>query len=338
MSVGATLDVVICTYNNADMLDAALTALAAQQPIGRAGWNCLVVNNNCTDHTTAVVQKHAATGLIPGLRSVHEPEQGLTPARLCGVRSSTSPWIAFVDDDCLLGADWIAQALRFADSHAAIGAFGGRVVLDWAVEPPPYVRAYGYAFAEQDHGATEKPVPFLAGAGLVVSRAALLACRWVDGPLLEDRVGARLVSGGDVEIVLRIAGVGYELWYVPQCQLRHQIPARRTTLRYLIDINRGLGVSQALADALVWQDSGVRWMGISARKVARDFRSLAGVAVAVARRRRAAPELLIQGSFKLGQIQGLLRILRMSPTRRRGLMGRAHHPSQPGHGAPTKAA
>jgi len=53
----SNLDVVICTYNNATMLDGVLATLARQQSVGDARWTCLVVNNNCTDHTEEVVRK-----------------------------------------------------------------------------------------------------------------------------------------------------------------------------------------------------------------------------------------------------------------------------------------
>jgi hypothetical protein len=232
-------------------------------------------------------------------------------------------WFAFVDDDCFLRSDWIAQAIAFAESHPWVGAFGGRVVLDWETEPPVYVRAYGYCFAEQDHGDSQRQVAFLAGAGLVVNRSALEKCGWIDAPLLADRVGESLVSGGDVEIVLRIAGIGCELWYVPQCALQHRIPARRITPRYLNDINRNLGISQALADALVSEGPISRWLFASAFKVAKQTLGLAQVTFNVARRRKPSVEILIQASFKLGQLQGILRMLAMSPSRRRELLGRA---------------
>jgi GT2 family glycosyltransferase len=317
------LDVVICTYNNAAMLDDVLTALARQRSIENGRWSCLVVDNNCTDDTSNVVHRHMRAGAIPGLRSVQEPQQGLTPARLRGVRSSTAPWIAFVDDDCILQPDWIAHAVSFAESHPRIGAFGGRVVVDFATEPPHYVRAHAYSFAEQIRGDFQERVPFLVGAGLVVNRSALTACGWTDAPLLADRVGKRLVSGGDVEIVLRIASEGYELWYVPACELRHRIPSRRTSLRYLIAINRGLGISQALADALVWEGSGAGWMAASARKLAKDVGALGRLVLSVARRKRSPGEVCIRAGFTLGQLQGIARILRMSRSRRRGLMGLA---------------
>jgi glucosyl-dolichyl phosphate glucuronosyltransferase len=328
VSATPALEVVICTYNNGAMLGGVLSTLACQRPVETASWSCLVVDNNCTDDTPNVIGRHMLAGAIPDLRTVRESKQGLTSARLRGARSTTAPWIAFVDDDCFLQSDWIAQAIAFAESHSWVGAFGGRVVLDWEAEPPRYARAYGYCFAEQDHGNFPQQVTFLAGAGLVVNRLALSACGWIDAPLLADRVGEKLVSGGDVEIALRIAGIGRELWYVPQCVLNHRIPARRFSPRYLINVNRNLGISQALADALVSADPISSWLFESIFKVAKQTLGLARVAFDVTRKRKASAEFFIQASFKLGQLQGIWRVLTMSPSRRRELLGRA----RPGSG------
>lgn len=322
-AVSAAIEVVVCTYNNAPMLDEMLSALGRQRPVDSGRWSCLVVNNNCTDETDAVVERHRQQGLIPGLRVVHETEQGLTPARLRGARSTSAAWVAYVDDDCVLAPGWMAEAIACADRHPSAGAFGGKVTLDYEREPAGYVRAYAYSFAQQDHGDAERKVPFLVGAGLVASREALARCGWSDGPLVADRVGRQLVSGGDVEIVLRIASAGYDLWYVPACELFHRIPTRRTSLGYLTSINRGLGVSQSLADALVWDGSASRWASASGRKLLKELISLGRLVISVARGRNAAAEIPIQASFGVGRALGISRVLRMPPERRRMLIGRA---------------
>jgi GT2 family glycosyltransferase len=319
----ATLEVVVCTYDNAELLNHALTALGSQRDIEPARWGCLVVDNNCTDNTQQVVHRHIALGAIPGLRVVREPKQGLTPARLRGVQSSAVPWIAFVDDDCIVEDDWIARAVAFAEENGHVGAFGGRVVLDFTNEPPPFARTYGYSFAEQDRGGSRQQVGFLAGAGLVVNRAALSECGWTAAPQLADRVGKRLVSGGDVEIVLRIAATGRELWYLPECKLIHRILPRRTTLRYMSAINRGLGVSQAFADAMVWQGSGPGWFGASSVKLAKEVRRLGSLARNVLTGEASRADLRIQANFRLGQLLGICRVAAMAPRRRRELMGLA---------------
>jgi glycosyltransferase involved in cell wall biosynthesis len=334
--IAPTLDVVICTYNNAAMLDGVLSTLACQKP-ARASWSCLVVDNNCTGDTRNVVRRHMTSGAVPGLRTVREPEQGLTPARLRGVRHSTAQWMAFVDDDCFLRPDWIAQAIAFVETHPGIGAFGGRVVLDWEVEPPRYVRAYGYSFAEQDHGDSPCQVGFLAGAGLVVNRTALAACGWIDNPLLADRTGRKLLSGGDVEIVLRIGGAGYELWYVPECELRHRIPVGRISPPYLRAINRSLGVSQAMADVLIAEGSLPGWFFRSAFAAAKQIPDFVRLTLGALRGSRPPAEISLQASFRLGWLQGMWQILRMPASRRRELAGRARRHSgrklaQPGAG------
>ena len=96
------IDIVICTYDNAQLLDGALGAIAGQKVPSGAAWSVLVVDNNSTDDTPGVVDRHRREGRIPGLARVEEPVQGLTHARLAGVRNTAAPWIAFVDDDWLL--------------------------------------------------------------------------------------------------------------------------------------------------------------------------------------------------------------------------------------------
>jgi len=68
---------------------------------GRARYRrrVLIVDNNCTDDTAGVVEKHRRSNLLR-LRILVEPRQGLTPARLCGVTNTAADWLAFLDDEC----------------------------------------------------------------------------------------------------------------------------------------------------------------------------------------------------------------------------------------------
>ncbi|MBV9774753.1 MAG: glycosyltransferase family 2 protein [Gemmatimonadetes bacterium] len=314
-----SLDLVVCTYNNAALLDRTLGAMSRLRVPAEIRCGVLVVDNNCADGTPEVVARWARRFPVP-LRIVREPRQGLTPARLRGVRETDGEWIAFVDDDCLLAEDWLEQAACFAAEHPACGAFGGRVVPEWEREPPPYVLDHRYAYAAKSHGDTPHRRRWLAGAGMVVRRAALEACGWTGRQFLEDRVGGRLVSGGDVEIGLRVAA-GHEVWFAPGCTLTHLIPERRMTRPYLRRITRGLGAGRHHAAALTWTGSypawllwslagslGFLWMG--ARQVARGLlRGDAGVDVGLA----FAP--------LCGWWAATREMLRMDPGERRALLG-----------------
>ncbi len=301
------LDIVICTFDNAVMLHRVLAALGAQR--GAAGrWSVLVVDNNSTDDTQDVISRHLTSGAVPGLRCVREQRQGLTPARLRGVRSTTAPWIAFVDDDCVLDEGWVAGAIDFIREHPESAAFGGRVVPTYVEEPPAVVARYGWAFAEQDLGDVPVPVDCLVGAGMVINRAALEESGWSEEPFFADRVGRKLVSGGDVEIALRLAGTGRPLWYTPACVLQHVIPPRRTAMPYLVRMTCSLGVSHSLAQALTWRAPRRAW----ARQASSDLlRSLLGVAGA-AKRTVDGPEgrqdFMLASSYELGRWKGIARV------------------------------
>lgn len=314
------IDLVICTYNNAVLLDRVLAAIAKQQVSLQVNWKVLVVDNNCTDHTVAVIHKHIWSSKIPGLRIVSEPRQGLTYARLCGVQNATGDWVAFVDDDCLLQEDWVEQAARFALTHSECGAFGGRVILDWEALPPAYVLKFGYSFAQQEYGTIPKQMSCLVGAGLVIRRSALPDTGWMNKQFMTDRVGKKLISGGDVELALRLASK-YELWYNPECKLMHIISSSRTSKKYLMKVNYGLGISQLYGDSMLWSGSYITWLFVSTSDTIRHSVDVLINTVKVLVGRRLAPEVAIALSFVLGKWAGIGRMLCMNVQERRALLG-----------------
>lgn len=316
-----TLDLVICTYNNASLLERTLEAISQQKVSPDVQWQILVVNNNCTDETVQIVEKYSKSGLIP-LRMLTETTQGLTPARLCGVKNTNGEWIAFVDDDCLLAQNWVEMATKFALSHSDCGAFGGRVILEWETPPPAFVLNFGYSFAQQEHGDVAKKISCLVGAGMVIRRTALAESGWIDKQLLADRIGKKLISGGDVEIALRL-GAKYDLWYNPDCQLKHIIPTKRIAIKYLKAINRSLGRSKLFGDSMLWSGSYESWLLVSVKKGLQDSIYLLIQWVKALKRRKSLTEIAITFNFMCGWWLGLWRMLWMNSQQRKNLLGSA---------------
>ena len=325
MTAPLSLGLAVCTYDRAPDLDRALAALGRQRPAPGASWSTLVVDNNSTDDTAAVVADHAERGRVPGLRRVVETEPGLTAARRRAVLETRADWVVFVDDDNLLRPDWVAELAAAIRQHPDAGAVGGRVVPDWAAPPPPYVSAFAWAYAMQDHGPEPAEVDGLVGAGLAVRRAALVATGWLDRPLLADRVGRRLVSGGDVEIGQRLRGHGYALRYHPGCVLDHRVPAERMGRPYLLRLLRGLGASAALASALTWTGSEAEWAA-HVRVQARQRAGWAARELGLALRRRPGHGLtpaLAWASFAAGMALGVRDVDRRTAPERAALFGAA---------------
>jgi glycosyltransferase involved in cell wall biosynthesis len=314
-----SIDLVICTYNRASLLDRILEAISRQRIPDYVVWSVLVVDNNCTDNTYQVVEKHRKIGRIP-LGAVHEPRQGLTPARVCGYKNTTGDWIAYVDDDCLLAENWVEQAAAFALEYSDCGGFGGEVTLHWERQPQSYVMDFTWAFAQQCHGGKVRRVQCLVGAGMVLRRAALESSGWTDRQLLGDRVGEKLDSGGDVELALRVGAQG-PLFYNPNCKLKHLIPADRISFDYLKRICYSLGTSKVLGDSMLQTSSYLAWL---VRSSAWAFRYLANTlahTVSVLLGRKSAKAIAIMLRFFLGYCAGIYLLVRMPAAKREKLLG-----------------
>ena len=253
-----SLHIVICTYNRSDQLAHTLQSIAGQSTISNACWRVLVVDNNCTDATPQVIEQFSSQ--IPGLEHVHEPRQGLTEARQCGVHHTHAPWIAFVDDDCILDTHWVDEVLAFCKAQPDAAGFNGRNVLILDGDSK-YPWIHPGMFAGHDPGG-ETAVRMngsLHGAGLVLRRDALLRSGWLEQPFAQDRRGNSLVSGGDNELAMRTGAGGGDLWFVPACRLVHKVTQDRLGLSYLCRLNYRLAEAGPTLNLMSSSDRMSRW-------------------------------------------------------------------------------
>src|SRR5438477_9356221 len=117
------LTVVVCTYNRASLLRHTLAALAAQQSSSSIHWDLVVVDNNSTDRTRAIVEEFACTAPVP-TRYLFEPRQGLSTARNAGIAACRGDIVAFTDDDVTPEPDWVfrmASSVRGPPAHGVGG-------------------------------------------------------------------------------------------------------------------------------------------------------------------------------------------------------------------------
>jgi glycosyltransferase involved in cell wall biosynthesis len=306
--------VLVCTHNNAGMLDRALESIAGQVLPPGVRWELLVVANRCTDGTAEVVRRWGASGRIPRLRYVSERRLGVSFARRRGLRESRGRLIGSVDDDCRLDPDWAAQALRFAHLYPRAGAFGGRNELVWEAPPTKLADLYGESLARQDLG----PVPCLmpvrdwrmpVGAGLVLRREAIVDSGWLEHGQLRSRGPRSLGAGEDTEISLRIRRAGWQIWYSPELRLRHVIPPERMTLPYLRRLHRGFGRADVFLRALYRAPQphprleGLTWAIGVLREVLERYQE------GYVRYEDERPTWLIRLSYARGCLEGALRFL-----------------------------
>ena len=251
--------VVVCTHNpRRDYLARTLASLRALS-LPPLDWELVVVDNASTESVAAVCD----LAWHPRARCVVEPTLGLTHARLRGIRETTAPLLVFVDDDNLLGPDYLASAVEIGRSHPFLGAWGGRISGVFEVPPPDFCRQHAHMLAIRDvpedlWGNTAedfRAVP--CGAGMCVRRAvAELWARDVaarPAALKLGRVGQNLGACEDGHLALFSRRLGLGTGVFRRLALDHLIPPERTTLAYFTRLAAGHAYSYNLLRHLLGQ-------------------------------------------------------------------------------------
>jgi len=94
---------IIVSYQSASTLDACLLRLREARGIAEIR----VVDNDSTDGTLEIVQRHASAD--PRVRFIANPDNpGFAAANNQGVADSQAPWLAFINPDLMVGPDTLA--------------------------------------------------------------------------------------------------------------------------------------------------------------------------------------------------------------------------------------
>lgn len=223
------ITVAIPTYNRGAFLRQTLEGLT-RQTIPAEQFEILVIDNNSRDDTRTVVD--AFSTAHPAPRYLLEKQQGLDYGRNRAIAEARGEIIVFADDDILMKPDWLdqmTQAFRNDPAHR-IGAVGGEVIPVFPDGLPEWVSEW------------HTPLAFRPDAGPLPSKhspmgANLAFPRWIFEQLgtfhtALDRAAGNYFSGGDSEMIRRVREAGFEVWFAPAADVKHQMPASRTTFRY----------------------------------------------------------------------------------------------------------
>jgi glycosyltransferase involved in cell wall biosynthesis len=238
--------IVIATYNRAADLHDTLASLAGLRPA--APWEVIVVDNNSTDGTRAVVER-AAAGFPAPLRYVFEQEQGRSPALNTGIRLAQGDVIVTTDDDVRVESDWLDRAGAALDTLGC-DYVGGRVLPIWGGPRPDWLPNHGgkhwAVIALLDYG--NEPLEFGARVPLGVNMA-FRRTAFDRAGLLDPHTGrkAGTLLGQEVrEWCIRARAAGVRGYYTPDMVVRHIIPASRLNKAYFRRWFYWRGISRAM--------------------------------------------------------------------------------------------
>jgi len=268
--MNSLISIIIPSYNPDEIIfRRTLDALYAQT-LSPSQWELIIVNNASTLWPPdSFFERYGENNF----RIILESQQGATYARKRGLESANTDIAILVDDDNILESHYLEEALTILEQYPRVGAFGGRIKLDFLQEPPSWLSECHGILASWNHGdsvlisngirppgATRNVYPFFSPitAGMVLRRPSWEA--WLahlnSQPIMPDRCGESLSSGGDNDAALAILRSGWELGYFPSLVLKNIIHESRFDPHYLERLSFGCsaGFIQALRrhDACPW--------------------------------------------------------------------------------------
>jgi glycosyltransferase involved in cell wall biosynthesis len=229
------ITVVLCTYNRCHSLATALASVAASELPNSVEWEVLIVDNNSTDQTRAVVesfcQKYPAR-----FRYLFEAHQGKSYALNSGIRAACGDVLAFMDDDVTVDPKWLQNISADLLADSCVGV-GGRILPDWPCVPPSWLPSntwYGMApLVMFDMGPEAGPLnapPF--GTNMAFHRRVFEkygAFRTDLGPRPKSEI-----RNEDTEFGNRLLAAGEQLRYEPKAVVRHVVPQERLRQRFFL--------------------------------------------------------------------------------------------------------
>lgn len=229
------LTVAICTWNRSALLRQTLEEMTRLAVPAEVDWELLVVNNNSTDDTDAVIESFASR--LP-LRRLFEPNPGKSHALNHAAREAAGEYILWTDDDVLIDPDWLAEYHRAIVRKPDASRFGGPIAPWFAGAPPAWLPRVmstdvKHVYATLEPTAAMIPItseywPY--GPNLVMRTADQLLYPYDPG------LGPRPTSsvrGEETAGVHQMLADGLEGWWVPAARVQHYVPVAHQTIAYI---------------------------------------------------------------------------------------------------------
>lgn len=235
----APLTVLVSTRDRPVLLERCLRAvLAGELPPE----DLLVVDQSRSDATRQVVDRLREEG-HEAVRWVRHEGAGLSRSQNLGFAEARHDVIAVTDDDCVPRPDWTRAVADAFLADPALGLLGGRVLALGPDEPgrfPVSTRPSTRPLRLDDRS---RPWDVGSGNNFAVRRTAL-----VDIGGNDERLGsgARLRSGGDMDLFRRLLRSGAVGCYEPAVVVLHERADRAERLGRRVPYGYGMGACLSL--------------------------------------------------------------------------------------------
>jgi len=230
------VSVIICTYNRSESLKDTLQALKVQKLPDGVSLEIIIVDNNSSDSTHAVVIDSEVNSPWP-VHYLFEPTPGKCFALNRGIKQAKGELIALTDDDTIPGPDWV-NALWAGYKLYAADCTGGRILPLWVEKPPSWLMKHTVCLqmlAMIDHGDAPAFLSsfdpgFLFGANMAYRKKT-----FDDVGLFNTDLGPKggdQMRGEDTDMLERFVNAGKRIAYIPGAIVYHKVPKERMSRSY----------------------------------------------------------------------------------------------------------
>jgi glycosyltransferase involved in cell wall biosynthesis len=237
------VSVVMCSYNRANYIGEALTALYNQH-VSYEHYEVLIVDNNSSDNTKEVYDHWRINHPLGNFYYYTEKQQGASFARNTGAALSKGNWLCFVDDDAIVDSRFIANIIKHTETHPTIVGFGGKIIPRYIPSEPKWMSYYVSSIVGNfDYAPFAKPFEnnkYPLESNMIIKKSVY---NQVGGfnTQLPGVVGTKRIGGEGKELFFKIMKLGHVIYYDPSIQVEHVVEVSKLTKEYMYRVASGMG-------------------------------------------------------------------------------------------------
>lgn len=241
------ISAVICSYNRARFIIQAVESIFNQE-YDKALYEVIVVDNNSTDNTVALLQQFKTAHPDFAFKYVVETRQGVAFTRTRCAMEATGEIVAYLDDDSTAQPGWLASIATFFEQHPDTWSVGGKITPRFLTGIPDWYSHYFFGLVGNfDQGPVVKQLTgarYPCGANMAFRKKVFDTIGYFNHEL--GRRGKGLIANEEKDIYLRILATGHSVYYLPHVEVLHSVESNKFDKDYVRRHSMGIGAGERL--------------------------------------------------------------------------------------------
>ena len=237
------ISVVICSYNRARYIRAALESLLIQE-IEKDKFEVIVVDNNSTDETDQVCNAFIHAHPELNVQYLKESQQGASFARNTGAASASGQILVFMDDDAIAEKNFINRYITLFKSFPEAVGGGGKIIPRYIPAEPEWMSYYVSSLVGNfDYSPTScafKQGKYPLESNMAVKADAFNRIKGFNTQLPGVK-GTLRIGGEGKDFFYRLTEDGSKILYDPQIIVEHVVETAKLTREYMYRVASGIG-------------------------------------------------------------------------------------------------